>query len=355
MNVHSNIRRARGKRAAPRRTEGRRARPPVGTVGAPAGAKGGRKATVIDKLDVPAGAKGGRKAAVIDGLDAKAGAKRGRGRVLVDALDVPVGVKRERGRAVIDALDVPVGEKHGRGRAVIDALDVPAGAKGGRKAVVIDALDVPVGEKRGRGRPLTDDKRRRILDAALRVFAARGYEGTSVPDVAEAGGVGTGTLYHYFRDKEALVNEVYRDAKLRLRAALLDGLPDLNVYRFDEAERWFGELWSRLAAFAAAEPDAFRFLEMQDHVPYLDAKSREVELSVLAPLWLAGRTLRQQMKGAGAAGASAPVDVLIALLWGAFVGLVKASRLGYLKLDAKSLAHARDACWRMIGPMTKEG
>jgi AcrR family transcriptional regulator len=240
--------------------------------------------------------------------------------------------KGGRGRAT-DALDVPVGEKRGRGRAT-------------------DALDVAVGEKRGRGRPLVDDKRRRILDAALRVFAAHGYDGTSVPDVAEAAGVGTGTLYHYFRDKEALVNEVYRDAKLRLRAALLDGLPELDVYRFDEAERWFAELWARLAAFAAAEPDAFRFLEMQDHVPYLDAKSREVELSVLAPLWLAGKKLRQQMRGAGG---GAPVDVLIALLWGAFVGLVKASRLGYLKLDAKSLAHARDACWRMIGPMTKEG
>ena len=42
--------------------------------------------------------------------------------------------------------------------------------------------------------------------------------------------------------------------------------------------------------------------------------------------------------------------MLIALLWSAFVGLVKASRLGYLRLDDKSLAQARDACWRMIAP-----
>jgi AcrR family transcriptional regulator len=225
-------------------------------------------------------------------------------------------------------------------------------ASGGRRASAASGGDETAAtqSKRRRGRPLVDDKRRRILDAALQVFAARGYEGTSVPDVADAAGVGTGTLYHYFRDKEALVNEVYRDAKLRLGAALLDGLPDLDVYRFDQAERWFGELWQRLATFATAEPEAFRFLEMQDHVPYLDAKSREVELSVLAPLWFAGKRLRQQTKAGGA-----PVDVLIALLWGAFVGLVKASRLGYLKLDARSLAHARDACWRMLGPMTKEG
>jgi len=180
------------------------------------------------------------------------------------------------------------------------------------------------------------------------VFAKRGYDGTSVPEVAGKAGVATGTLYHYFEDKEALVNEVYRDAKQRLRAALLDELPELDVYRFDEAERWFGELWRRLAAFAQGEPETFRFLEMQDHAPYLDAESRRVELSVLLPLYDAGRRLRQHASGA-------PVDVLIALLWGAFVGLVKAARLGYLRLDARSLDQARDACWRMIAPIVKKG
>ena len=203
--------------------------------------------------------------------------------------------------------------------------------------------------KRGRGRPRVDDKRRRILDAALRVFAKHGYDGTSVPEVAKAARVAIGSLYHYFDDKEALVNEVYRDAKQRLKAALLDGVPAFDVRHVPDAERWFGELWQRLASFQASEPDAFRFLEMQDHAPYLDGESRRVELSVLAPLWLAGKQLRAGSRGA-------PVDVLIALLWGAFVGLVKASRLGYLELDDKNLAHARDACWRMIAPeRTRKG
>ena len=194
-----------------------------------------------------------------------------------------------------------------------------------------------------RGRPLVDDKRRKLLDAGLRVFAARGYDGTSVPEVAKAADVAVGSVYHYFRDKEALVNEVYRDAKTRLRTALLDDLAPLDVDAPDDGKRWFDDLWARLAAFAAAEPDAFRFLEMQDHAPYLDAKSRAVELSVLVPLYTSGQRL---------AGSAAPsVDVMIALLWGAFVGLIKASRLGYLKLDARRLAEARDACWRMIAPL----
>jgi TetR/AcrR family transcriptional regulator, repressor of fatR-cypB operon len=221
-----------------------------------------------------------------------------------------------------------VADKLGRGRPFV--VDKP---RRGRPVVV----------KPGRGRPLVDDKRRRILDAALTTFAARGYHGTSVPEVAEAAGVGVGTLYRYFEDKNALVNELYRDAKLRLKSALLDGLAAPDVYQLDNAQQWFAELWQRLAAFARNEPDAFRFLEMQDHVEYLDAESRALELSVLAPLWLAGKRLHDRTGGP-------PVDIAIVLLWGAFVGLVKASRLGYLPLDDHKLAQAGAAAWRMIAP-----
>lgn len=175
------------------------------------------------------------------------------------------------------------------------------------------------------------------------MFAERGYHGTTVPEVGEAAGVGTGTLYRYFEHKEALVNEVYRDAKQRLRTALLDGLAAPDLAKPEAAEPWFHALWKRLGAFAQAEPEAFRFLEMQDHVAYLDADSRQLERSVLAPLWLAGTRLRQRTAGA-------PVEVLLALVWGAFVGLIKASRLGYLAIDEARLEQAGTACWRMIAP-----
>jgi AcrR family transcriptional regulator len=186
-----------------------------------------------------------------------------------------------------------------------------------------------------RGRPAEGDKRRKILDAALRTFADRGFRGTAVPDVAKVAKVATGTLYHYFDNKEALVNAVFVDAKIRLRDALIAApLPT------DDAERWFKALWQRLAAFARAEPDAFRFLEMQDHTPYLSRDSRAVELSVLAPLVVTGRRLRT--------GGGPPIDLAMALVWGAFVGIVKAERFHYIKLDDKKLEQAADACWRMI-------
>lgn len=197
--------------------------------------------------------------------------------------------------------------------------------------------------RRRRGRPVVDDKRRRLLDAALRVFAARGYHGTAVPEVAAAAGVGTGTLYHYFEHKQELVNEVYRDAKQRLRAALLDELADPDLGAPGASKAWFLEVWRRLAAFAKREPEALRFLEMQDHVAYLDAESRRLELATVAPLFVVGKRLHERVGGAR-------IDVVLALVWGAFVGLFKVSRLGYLRLDDAALAEAGETCWRMVEP-----
>src|ERR1700742_5096260 len=100
----------------------------------------------------------------------------------------------------------------------------------------------------------------RILAAALELFAAYGYHGTSIPQVLEKARVGAGTVYRLFESKEALVNAVFRDAKRRLEAALRTDL-DPNA----EPRALFDAFWKRLSDFARREPIAFRFLELQDH------------------------------------------------------------------------------------------
>lgn len=50
-----------------------------------------------------------------------------------------------------------------------------------------------------------DDRPQELLDAALVVFAERGYRTTTLDQVAEAAGVTKGTIYHYFSTKEELL------------------------------------------------------------------------------------------------------------------------------------------------------
>jgi len=60
-------------------------------------------------------------------------------------------------------------------------------------------------------RPVPEDKRQLILDAAVRVFARKGYHTSRVGDIAEEAGVAHGLLYHYFDSKEELLDTIFRN------------------------------------------------------------------------------------------------------------------------------------------------
>ena len=55
------------------------------------------------------------------------------------------------------------------------------------------------------------DKRRLILDAAVRVFASRGFHHCRVSDVADEAGVAYGLVYHYFDSKEEILNTLFSE------------------------------------------------------------------------------------------------------------------------------------------------
>lgn len=56
-----------------------------------------------------------------------------------------------------------------------------------------------------------EEKRRLILEAAVRVFARRGFHTSRVGDIAEEAGVAHGLLYHYFESKDEVLRTVFRE------------------------------------------------------------------------------------------------------------------------------------------------
>ena len=56
-----------------------------------------------------------------------------------------------------------------------------------------------------------EEKRKLILDAAVRVFARSGYHGARVGDIATEAGVAHGLLYHYFSSKEEVLETIFRE------------------------------------------------------------------------------------------------------------------------------------------------
>ena len=69
------------------------------------------------------------------------------------------------------------------------------------------------------------DKRRLILDAAIRVFARRGFHHCRVSDVADEAGVAYGLVYHYFDSKEEILNTLF----LERWQIMLDAIAEIDA------------------------------------------------------------------------------------------------------------------------------
>ncbi|MGB3334697.1 MAG: TetR/AcrR family transcriptional regulator [Mycobacterium sp.] len=78
------------------------------------------------------------------------------------------------------------------------------------------------------GRPTRRDMhaeltRTAVLDAARTLFVAKGFEATSVDEIAQASQSSKGAVYHHFRDKQAIFAEVFRLSQADVMQAVLPG------------------------------------------------------------------------------------------------------------------------------------
>lgn len=125
---------------------------------------------------------------------------------------------------------------------------------------------------------LADSRRAHILDAALSVFAAKGYRRATIRDVAQAAGVADGTIYGSFTGKEALLLALLEPLDALASQA------ELPVPASDSAARPLRmALGRRLSAFTPRLLDALRVVLSEALVdPQLRAMLVE---RVLAPTW----------------------------------------------------------------------
>ena len=113
-----------------------------------------------------------------------------------------------------------------------------------------------------------DDQREMILAHAARLFARRGYPATSMNQVADACGLSKATIYHYFRDKYALLVSIADGHVSRLQLLVADATREAAA-----PELRLRELIRRIVEEYADAQDAHRVLT--DDVKFLEPDDRE--------------------------------------------------------------------------------
>jgi AcrR family transcriptional regulator len=156
------------------------------------------------------------------------------------------------------------------------------------------STDIPVPQKKGRGRR-GDDTRRRVEEAATRLFTERGYSATSMQAIADAAGVHVQTIYLAYRTKAAVLaacaarlvagdEDPATHPSQRPWARTIQATPDarekiaLYVRHILDVAPRITPLTDVLRATAPSEPDAAAFLE------HMERARREGPLQLLGPL-----------------------------------------------------------------------
>ncbi|MGC2276832.1 MAG: TetR/AcrR family transcriptional regulator [Candidatus Binatus sp.] len=169
------------------------------------------------------------------------------------------------------------------------------------------SLAIPAGRRERQ----KQDRERRILAAARRLFDRKGYDGTSMENVAARAGLAVGTLYNYFPSKEELLFAISRadtEPLLRIGEAILADPPDdpaeaigalteVMVQGITAGER---RLWRELFVASIAAPDT------------LGARLFALDLRLIAQL----TTMIERLKGRGAIDAGVDASRAAGLFYG---------------------------------------
>ncbi len=170
-----------------------------------------------------------------------------------------------------------------------------------------------------------DDKELRILNSALILFVEKGFHASTLPEIAKHADVATGTIYLYFKNKEQLVNSVWRINKLKLKQTLESSVDIAKSY-----EENFRNIYLSYLNFAFKNTDAFSFLNLHYHYPYLTKQNLEIDKEIES--FLFDFIKEGQIAGIVVEGTAA---LIISILDGGVVGIFRSVRKGLFKWNSK--------------------
>ena len=112
------------------------------------------------------------------------------------------------------------------------------------------------------------DKKQRILLTMLELSVKQGFHATPMSQLAREANVAVGTIYHYFEDKEQIIEEIYMMIFKDFGVVLVANLkPD------DGFKKQFETMWVNLYNYFVSNPLAFKFSEFVGVPPLISKKT----------------------------------------------------------------------------------
>ena len=182
------------------------------------------------------------------------------------------------------------------------------------------------------------DKRDEIFRAALELIAEHGFHGAPMAEIAEKAGVGAGTIYRYFDNKDVLIIQLYQELERDLVATVQEGFPTGKPVR----ER-FLHIGTKLLRYCISHPLYFRYIEQYHNSPYGASLRKDKIMDKSGDQHLFKQLLKEGI--AERVVKDLPIFVHFALAFGPVISLARDHVLGLVTLDEELIFKTVEACW----------
>ncbi|MBF0100812.1 MAG: TetR/AcrR family transcriptional regulator [Desulfobacterales bacterium] len=185
------------------------------------------------------------------------------------------------------------------------------------------------------------DKREEIIKTAMELIAEQGFHGTPMALLSEKAGVGAGTIYRYFENKDVLIKELYNEIDKKFKAFLMENYPHERPVR--ECFFYIGKC---IIEYFINKPLDFRYTEQFHNSPYGIEFRRNKLINLTGEdyfcriLFEKGRE-QQVIK-------TIPLVIFFDLAFAPIIWAVRDHILGFVTLDEDLKMQIVSSCWDSV-------
>lgn len=182
---------------------------------------------------------------------------------------------------------------------------------------------------------MTFDKKTAILNATLDLISENGFHNSPMSILAKKANVATGTIYHYFENKEQLIIELYFCVREKITQSITIDEDPNRSYR-ERFRRFFFSLYQ----YHITHPKEFQFLEQYASSPFIAKLDREGQNKPIQPIidFVRKGVVTMQLR-------DMPTRLLWALMQAQIHAIVRLHLNNEMIIDDENLANAFQACW----------
>ncbi|WP_027359575.1 TetR/AcrR family transcriptional regulator [Desulforegula conservatrix] len=185
------------------------------------------------------------------------------------------------------------------------------------------------------------DKREEIVKAAMELIAENGFHGAPMALIAEKAGVGAGTIYRYFENKDVLIWELYHDLDERFKSYLMADYPEGRPVR--ECFFYIGRM---MIKYLKNNPLDFKYSEQFHNSPYgVEFRRNKIfnfsgKYDFCRDIYEKGRE-QQVIK-------DVPMPIFFDLAFAPFIWALRDHLLGFVDLDDELSNILVSSCWDSV-------